>query len=56
MYCGVHLFYLGGVGGRRLTVLITAVSSMFGTRANRVMPGELETVERKMLSTTRTVG
>ena len=56
MYCGVHLFYLGGVGGRRLTVLITAVGSMFGARANRVMPGELETVERKTLSTTPTGG
>jgi NADH dehydrogenase len=56
IYCAVHLFYLGGVGGRRLTVLITAIGSLFGSRANRVMPGELETVERPMLSPTRTVG
>ena len=56
MYCGVHLFYLGGVGGRRLTVLITAIGSMFGARANRVMPGELQTVERKTMSTTPTGG
>ena len=56
MYCGVHLFYLGGVGGRRLTVLITAISSMFGARANRVMPGELQTVERETPSTTPTGG
>jgi NADH dehydrogenase len=50
MYCGVHLFYLGGVGGRRLTVLITTIGSLFGARENRVMPGELETVDRKVLS------
>ncbi|HJS94238.1 MAG TPA: NAD(P)/FAD-dependent oxidoreductase [Solirubrobacteraceae bacterium] len=54
MYCAVHLFYLGGVGGRRLTVLITTVGSLFGARENRVMPGELETVDRDVLSTTLT--
>jgi NADH dehydrogenase len=54
MYCGVHLFYLGGVGGRRLNVLITTIGSLFGARENRVMPGELETVERSVLSTTPT--
>ena len=51
MYCGVHLFYLGGVGGRRLTVLITTIGSLFGARENRVMPGELEAVDRNALST-----
>lgn len=54
MYCGVHLFYLGGIGGRRLSVLVSAISSLFGARANRVMPGELQSVERKVLSTTPT--
>ncbi len=46
MYAGVHLFYLGGVGGRRLTVLITAIGARFGARENRVMEGELASVER----------
>jgi NADH dehydrogenase len=46
MYVGVHLFYLGGVGGRRLTVAITAIGSMFGARESRVIEGELERVER----------
>ena len=45
MYVGVHLFYLGGVGGRRLSVLITAIGSIFGARESRVMEGELERVE-----------
>ena len=54
MYCAVHLFYLGGIGGRRLSVLVSAISSLFGARANRVMPGELQSVERKVLSTTPT--
>ncbi len=46
MYIGVHLFYLGGVGGRRLSVGVTALGSMFGARESRVMDGELESVER----------
>ena len=46
MYIGVHLFYLGGVGGRRLSVGVTALGSMFGARESRVMAGELESVER----------
>ena len=46
MYVGVHLFYLGGVGGRRLTVLIKAIGSIFGARESRVMKGELEHVQR----------
>jgi NADH:ubiquinone reductase (H+-translocating) len=54
MYCGVHLFYLGGVGGRRLTVLITTIGSLFGAREHRVIPGELESVERPVLTTTPT--
>ncbi len=46
MYCCVHLFYLGGVGGRRVTVAITAIGSIFGAREGRVISGDLETVER----------
>jgi NADH dehydrogenase len=46
MYVGVHLFYLGGVGGRRITVAMTAVGSLFGARASRVIDGELATSER----------
>lgn len=46
MYLGVHLYYLGGVGGRRLTVLTTWISAGFGARQNRVMECELRSVER----------
>ncbi|MFL5824521.1 MAG: NAD(P)/FAD-dependent oxidoreductase [Solirubrobacteraceae bacterium] len=46
MYVVVHLFYLGGVGGRRITVGITALGSLFGSRESRVMEGALERVER----------
>jgi NADH dehydrogenase len=46
MYIGVHLFYLGGVGGRRISVGINAVQGLFGSRENRVIVGEIETVER----------
>jgi NADH:ubiquinone reductase (H+-translocating) len=46
MYAGVHLFYLGGVGGRRVTVFVTGVGAFFGARQNRVMQRELASVER----------
>jgi NADH dehydrogenase len=46
MYIAIHLFYLGGVGGRRLTAGINALQSLFGARENRVIEGELEAVER----------
>jgi NADH dehydrogenase len=46
MYIAVHLFYLGGVGGRRLTAGLTALGSLFGARESRVMEGPLERVER----------
>jgi NADH dehydrogenase len=46
MYVGVHLFYLGGIGGRRLTAGIDAIASLFGSRQSRVMEGGLESVER----------
>jgi NADH:ubiquinone reductase (H+-translocating) len=41
MYITVHLFYLGGVGGRRIGVGITALGSLFGARENRVIDHEL---------------
>jgi NADH:ubiquinone reductase (H+-translocating) len=44
MYCFVHLFYLGGVGGRRITVLITAIGALFGARANRIIEGQLSDI------------
>ena len=46
MYAGVHLFYLGGVGGRRVTVTITTIGTFFGARESRVIEGELASVER----------
>jgi NADH dehydrogenase len=45
-YVAVHLFYLGGVGGRRITVAITAIGSLFGARESRVIEGELASSER----------
>jgi NADH:quinone reductase (non-electrogenic) len=45
MYVLVHLFYLGGVGGRRVSVAITFVGAWFGAREGRVIKGELGTVE-----------
>ena len=51
MYVGVHLFYLGGVGGRRITVAITAIGGLFGARESRVMEGELASVERPVSPT-----
>jgi NADH:quinone reductase (non-electrogenic) len=46
MYLGVHLFYLNGVGGRRVTVFSTWISAGFGMRQNRVIDGALQSVER----------
>jgi NADH:ubiquinone reductase (H+-translocating) len=46
MYMGVHLFYLGGVGGRRISAGLNALFSLFGARQNRVIEGDLQTVER----------
>jgi hypothetical protein len=42
----VHLFYLGGVGGRRLGVGVTAISSLFGAREGRVINRDLSNLER----------
>jgi NADH dehydrogenase len=41
MYLGVHLYYLGGVLGRRLRVLSAWLSTGFGTLGGRVIEGEL---------------
>jgi NADH:ubiquinone reductase (H+-translocating) len=46
MYIGVHLFYLGGVGGRRISAAVTAIGGLFGAREGRVMEGGLESIER----------
>jgi NADH:quinone reductase (non-electrogenic) len=45
-YVAIHLFYLGGVGGRRITVAITAIGSLFGARERRVIEGELASSDR----------
>jgi NADH:ubiquinone reductase (H+-translocating) len=45
-YLGVHLFYLGGGVGRRLTVLTDWASAGTGHLQSQVIEGELETVER----------
>jgi hypothetical protein len=46
MYLTVHLYYLGGVGGRRLTVFTTWISAGIGARQHMVIEGELASVER----------
>jgi NADH dehydrogenase len=46
VYGAVHLFYLGGVGGRRVTVFVTWVGAFFGARQNRVMECDLAEIER----------
>lgn len=56
MYIGVHLFYLGGVGGRRLSVGVTALGSMFGARESRAMNGELESLERPVAAQSPVAG
>ncbi len=45
MYMGVHLYYLGGVKGRRITVLTTWLSAGLGSLQGRVMDGELASAE-----------
>jgi NADH dehydrogenase len=46
MYIGVHLFYLGGVAGRRLSAGVSLLQGLFGAREDRVIDGDLESVER----------
>ncbi len=41
MYAFVHLYYLSGVGGRRVKVLFTAIGGLAGARESRVIRGEL---------------
>jgi hypothetical protein len=40
-YLSVHLFYLGGVPGRRVAVMSAWVSSAFGREQSRVIEREL---------------
>ena len=42
----VHLFYLGGIDGRRIDLGVTMVGGLFGSRHGRVIEGELQGVER----------
>lgn len=41
MYIGVHLFYLSGIGGRRIAVAVAAIGARFGSRESRVINAEL---------------
>jgi NADH:ubiquinone reductase (H+-translocating) len=50
MYLTVHLFYLGGVGGRRITVITTWISAGFGARQNQVIEGSLPGGARPMIA------
>src|SRR5207248_674681 len=50
MYLAVHLFYLGGVGGRRITVMTTWISAGFGARQNQVIEGRLPGRERPLVA------
>ena len=46
MYLGVHLFYLGGVPGRRIKVLTAWASTAFGDRQSRVIEARAATRAR----------
>jgi NADH dehydrogenase len=46
MYLAVHLFYLAGVGGRRISVLVRDIGARFGARQSRVLKHELPRAER----------
>jgi NADH dehydrogenase len=52
-YLGVHLYYLGGVGGRRLQVLTAWGTSGLGALQNRVIEGQLASIERRAASSDR---
>jgi NADH dehydrogenase len=45
-YLTVHMYYLGGVRGGRLKVLIDWISARLGNPQNQVMEGSLATIER----------
>jgi NADH dehydrogenase len=47
MYAAVHLFYLGGVGGRRISAGVDTIASLFGARGSRVMEGALQSREER---------
>ena len=49
MYLTVHLFYLGGVGGRRVTVITTWISAGFGARQNQANSRPRSRVARPLL-------
>jgi NADH dehydrogenase len=55
MYLGVHLYYLGGVPGRRVAVVAAWVGAAFGSRQSRVIEAELGSVERQAPSRLTTV-
>jgi NADH dehydrogenase len=46
MYICVHLYYLGGVAGRRLSAGRDMLLSMFGSRESRVIESDLGSVDR----------
>jgi NADH dehydrogenase len=50
MYLTVHLFYLGGVGGRRITVVTTWISAGLGARQNQVVEGQLPGSKRPLVA------
>jgi NADH dehydrogenase len=45
-YLGVHLYYLGGVGGRRLEVLMAWATMGLGALQGRVIEHRLDSIER----------
>ena len=44
-YLGVHLYYLGGLGGRRLEVIMAWATMGLGALQSRVIEGELPSEE-----------
>jgi NADH dehydrogenase len=56
MYLGVHLYYLGGVPGRRVAVIAAWAGAAFGQRQSRVIEAELGSVERPAPAGLTTVG
>jgi NADH dehydrogenase len=52
MYLGVHLYYLGGLGGRRLEVITAWATMGLGALQNQVIEGELPGAELPAASAT----
>ena len=46
MYLGVHLYYLGGLGGRRIEVIVSWATTGLGALQNRAITNELPSIER----------